>query len=175
VLSTIMLGRTGGAVSVGALLAFSFERTATRAATLIIQYGAYLILAAYLMTVIAALAWTWRTRRRPLPVAILTAAAVVLGVRAVSHVRTIPRRPVQLGRPGRCRPHGRQSRHPAQPRHAAAAAPVSAARGHHRGCPCAWKGMATRMPKSAWPRIDVGAIRVSCPEAARAMPARWFR
>jgi amino acid transporter len=68
-----------GAVSVGALLAFGFERTATRAATLIIQYGAYLILAAYLMTVLAALAWTWRTGRRPLPVAILTAGAVVLG------------------------------------------------------------------------------------------------
>jgi len=68
-----------GAVSVAALLAFGFERTATRAATLIIQYGAYLILAAYLMTVLAALAWTWRTGRRPLPLAILTAGAVVLG------------------------------------------------------------------------------------------------
>jgi amino acid transporter len=68
-----------GAVSVAALLAFGFSRTATRAATLIIQYGAYLILAAYLMTVIAALAWTWRTRRRPLPVAILTAGAIILG------------------------------------------------------------------------------------------------
>ena len=43
------------------------------------QYGAYLILAAYLMTVLAALAWTWRTGRRPLPLAILTAGAVVLG------------------------------------------------------------------------------------------------
>jgi len=68
-----------GAVSVAALLAFGFEPTATRAATLIIQYGAYLILAAYLMTVLAALAWTWRTGRRPLPLAILTAGAVVLG------------------------------------------------------------------------------------------------
>jgi amino acid transporter len=68
-----------GAVSVAALLAFGFEHTATRAATLIIQYGAYLILAAYLMTVLAALAWTWRTRRRPVPLAILTAGAAVLG------------------------------------------------------------------------------------------------
>jgi amino acid transporter len=68
-----------GAASIAALLAFGFEHTATRAATLIIQYGAYLILGAYLMTVIAALAWTWRTRRRPLPLAILTAGAVVLG------------------------------------------------------------------------------------------------
>jgi len=68
-----------GAASVAALLAFGFEHTATRAATLIIQYGAYLILAAYLMTVIAALAWTWRTRRRPLPLAVLAIGAMVLG------------------------------------------------------------------------------------------------
>jgi len=68
-----------GAVSVAVLLGFGFEHAATRAAALIIQYGAYLILAAYLMTVIAALAWTWRTRRRPLPLAILAAGAAVLG------------------------------------------------------------------------------------------------
>jgi len=68
-----------GAASVAALLAFGFEHTATRAATLIIQYGAYLILAAYLMTVTAALAWTWRTRRRPLPLAILTTGVAILG------------------------------------------------------------------------------------------------
>src|SRR6266568_1152803 len=68
-----------GAVSAAALLGFGFEHTATRAATLIIQYGAYLILVTYLMTVIAALAWTWRTRRRPLPLAILTTGAAVLG------------------------------------------------------------------------------------------------
>jgi amino acid transporter len=68
-----------GAVSVAALLGFASEPAATRAATLIIQFGAYLILAAYLMTVIAALAWTWRTRRRPLPLAILAVGAAVLG------------------------------------------------------------------------------------------------
>src|SRR6266567_3677948 len=68
-----------GAVSAAALLGFGFEHNATRAATLIIQYGAYLILVTYLMTVIAALAWTWRTRRRPLPLAILTTGAAVLG------------------------------------------------------------------------------------------------
>ena len=68
-----------GAASIAALLAFGFEHTATRAATLIIQYGAYLILAAYLMTVVAALAWTWRTRRRPLPLVILTIGVAVLG------------------------------------------------------------------------------------------------
>jgi amino acid transporter len=68
-----------GAVSVAALVAFGSEHTATRAATLIIQYGAYVILAAYLMTVTAALAWTWRTGRRPLPLAILATGTVVLG------------------------------------------------------------------------------------------------
>ena len=68
-----------GAVSVAALVAFGSEHTATRAATLIIQYGAYLILAAYLMTVTAALAWTLRTGRRPLPLAILATGTVVLG------------------------------------------------------------------------------------------------
>ncbi len=31
------------------------------------------------MTVIAALAWTWRTQRRPLPLAILAAGAIILG------------------------------------------------------------------------------------------------
>jgi amino acid transporter len=68
-----------GAASIAALLAFAAEPTATRAATLIIQYGAYLILAAYLMTVIAAFAWTWRTRRQPLALVILAAGAAILG------------------------------------------------------------------------------------------------
>jgi len=67
------------AASIATLLEFGAEHAATRAATLIIQYGAYLILAAYLMTVLAALAWTWRTRRRPLPMAVLTTGAAVLG------------------------------------------------------------------------------------------------
>jgi amino acid transporter len=68
-----------GAASIAGLAAFSAEPAATRAATLIIQYGAYLILAAYLLTVIAALAWTWRTRRRPVPLAVLAAGVAVLG------------------------------------------------------------------------------------------------
>ncbi len=68
-----------GLASVAALLAAGAEHTATRAATLIIQYGAYLILAAYLMTVAAALAWTWRTGRRPMPLAVLATGAVILG------------------------------------------------------------------------------------------------
>jgi amino acid transporter len=68
-----------GVVSVAALLATGFEPTATRAATLIIQYGAYLILGAYLMTVLAALTWAWRTGRSPGPLAALAAGAAVLG------------------------------------------------------------------------------------------------
>jgi amino acid transporter len=68
-----------GAASIAGLAAFGAEPTATRAATLIIQYGAYLILSAYLLTVTAALAWTWRTRRRPAPVIILSAGVAVLG------------------------------------------------------------------------------------------------
>jgi amino acid transporter len=68
-----------GAASLAAMLAFGAEHAATRAATLIIQYGAYLILAAYLMTVLAALAWTWRTGRRPSPMAVLVTGAAVLG------------------------------------------------------------------------------------------------
>ncbi|HEY3953140.1 MAG TPA: APC family permease [Streptosporangiaceae bacterium] len=68
-----------GAVSGLAVTAFGFEPAATRAATFIIQYGAYLILAAYLLTIVGALAWTWRTRRRPLPLAVLAAGAVILG------------------------------------------------------------------------------------------------
>lgn len=68
-----------GAASIAGLAAFSAEPAATRAATLVIQYGAYLILAAYLLTVTAALAWTWRTRRRPVPLAVLAAGVAVLG------------------------------------------------------------------------------------------------
>lgn len=82
-----------GAVSVAVLLAFGFEPAATRAATLIIQYGAYLILAAYLMTVIAALAWTWRTRRQPLPLVILTAGVAVLGYVLYRTFRPFPAAP----------------------------------------------------------------------------------
>ncbi len=68
-----------GTVSVVALLAFSFESTAVRALTLIVEYGAYLIIVAYLMTVVAALVWVLRRDRRPLPVAILAVGVAVLG------------------------------------------------------------------------------------------------
>lgn len=69
---------TGGA-SLAVLLAFSFEHSAIRALTIIVEYGAYLIIAAYLLTVIAALAWTWKRDRRPFPLATLSVGIGVLG------------------------------------------------------------------------------------------------
>lgn len=68
-----------GSVAVAALLGFALEPTATRTAALIIQYGAYLIVLVYLMTVIAAFAWTWRTDRRPVPLTILAIGVGLLG------------------------------------------------------------------------------------------------
>ena len=68
-----------GTVSLAALLAFSFEATAVRALTIIVEFGAYLMIVAYLLTVIAAIAWVWRRGRRPLPLAVLSTGVVVLG------------------------------------------------------------------------------------------------
>jgi amino acid transporter len=68
-----------GATSLAALLAFSFEATAIRALTIILEYGAYLLIVAYLLTVIAAIAWVWRTSRRILPLTVLTIGVGVLG------------------------------------------------------------------------------------------------
>jgi len=68
-----------GSVSLGGLLAFSFEPTPIRALTLIIQYGAYLVLAVYLLTVIAALVMVWRRGRRPIPLIVLSLGILVLG------------------------------------------------------------------------------------------------
>lgn len=68
-----------GSVSLAALLAFSFEKSAIRALIFIVQYGAYLILAVYLLTVIAAIVLVWRHRRRPIPLLILGLGVVVLG------------------------------------------------------------------------------------------------
>jgi len=56
-----------GGVSLAGLVAFSFEGQAIRALTIIVTYGAYLILIAYLLTVIAAAVWVWRHGRRPIP------------------------------------------------------------------------------------------------------------
>ncbi len=72
------LAVTGG-VSLAALLAFSFESTAVRALTIIVEFGAYLIIVAYLLTVIAAIAWVWRRDRRPVPLVVLTVGVGVLG------------------------------------------------------------------------------------------------
>ncbi|HUZ68259.1 MAG TPA: amino acid permease, partial [Candidatus Saccharimonadales bacterium] len=69
---------TGG-VSIAALLAFSFEHTAIRALVLIVEFGAYLIIVAYLLTVIAAVAWVWRHGRRAIPLVVLSVGVVVLG------------------------------------------------------------------------------------------------
>jgi amino acid transporter len=68
-----------GILSVAALLGFSAERSAVRALTLIVEFGAYLIIVAYLLTVIGAIAWVWRRQRRPLPLVVLAVGVVVLG------------------------------------------------------------------------------------------------
>lgn len=69
-----------GVVSVAALVAFAGESTAIRALTIILEYGAYLIIVAYLLTVIAAIAWVWRTSRRPLPLVVLAVGVAALGL-----------------------------------------------------------------------------------------------
>jgi amino acid transporter len=68
-----------GPATLAALLAFSFEATAVRALTIIVEFGAYLMIVAYLLTVIAAIAWTWRHNRRPLPLTVLAGGVAVLG------------------------------------------------------------------------------------------------
>lgn len=67
------------AATLATLGAFSFEATANRAFTFIVQYGAYLILLAYAMTVLAALVWVLRRAPRPVPVTVLSAGLVVIG------------------------------------------------------------------------------------------------
>ncbi len=68
-----------GSVSLAALLAFSFEQTAIRALTIVVEFGAYLIIVAYLLTVVAAVVWVWRHERRPVPLAVLSIGVGVLG------------------------------------------------------------------------------------------------
>jgi amino acid transporter len=72
------LAVTGGA-SLVALLSFSFETSAVRALTIIVEFGAYLIIVAYLLTVIAALSWVWQRDRRPAPLVVLGVGVGVLG------------------------------------------------------------------------------------------------
>ena len=65
--------------TIAALVAFSFEATANRAAALVIQYGAYLILVAYLLTVVAAMAFVIKTTRKIFPILVLSIGVVVIG------------------------------------------------------------------------------------------------
>jgi amino acid transporter len=67
-----------GVASLCGVLAFSFEAHALQALVAIVTYGAYLILLAYLLTVIAAAAWVWRHGRRPVPLVALTVGVAVL-------------------------------------------------------------------------------------------------
>lgn len=67
-----------GTASLAGLMAFSFETDAVRALTLIVTLGSYLILAAYLMTLIAAGVWVWRHgRHKVVPEALLTVGIAV--------------------------------------------------------------------------------------------------
>ena len=68
-----------GFASIAALLAFGFEPTAIRALTIILELGAYLIIVAYLLTVIAAIAWVWGHGRGMVSLGVLTVGAGVLG------------------------------------------------------------------------------------------------
>jgi amino acid transporter len=65
--------------SVATVLSFAAERTAARAATLIVQYGSYLMLTVYLLTVVAALVVAARRRRGVVPLVVLGVGALLLG------------------------------------------------------------------------------------------------
>ncbi|MDA8117074.1 MAG: APC family permease [Actinomycetota bacterium] len=67
-----------GVTSAAALGAFSFESTAVRALTIVVEFGAYLIIVAYLMTVISAIAWVWRHQRKWSELAVLGIGVAVL-------------------------------------------------------------------------------------------------
>jgi amino acid transporter len=82
-----------GSASLATVSAFSFEATAAWALTLILQCGAYLIIVAYLLTVIAAVAWVLRTSRRPVPLAVLGVGVVVLGYVLYDTFKSFPPAP----------------------------------------------------------------------------------
>jgi amino acid transporter len=82
-----------GVASLAGLLAFSFEPKATRAAALTIEYGAYLLVVVYLMTVVAALVWTWRGSRRPFPIAVLVIGVIVMAEVIVKTFHPFPEPP----------------------------------------------------------------------------------
>lgn len=83
-------------VSIVLFLAFAAEPSANRAAALIIQYGAYLILVAYLMTVIAAFVWVARTSARVWSLGALTVGGVLLLTVFVKTFWPLPRYPFDI-------------------------------------------------------------------------------
>ncbi len=68
-----------GSLTLIALLSFSFEKTPIEALIVIVQYGAYLIIVAYLMTVIAALKFVNSKHFSLIKSAILIAGILILG------------------------------------------------------------------------------------------------
>jgi amino acid transporter len=68
-----------GIITLVALLAFSAEPTAIRALIMIVEFGAYLIIVAYFLTVVAAVVWVARHARRVLPMIVLSVGVLVLG------------------------------------------------------------------------------------------------
>jgi amino acid transporter len=68
-----------GFITLVALLAFSTEHTALRALIMIVEFGAYLIIVVYFLTVVAATVWVARHARRVLPMIVLSVGVLVLG------------------------------------------------------------------------------------------------
>ncbi len=68
-----------GSLSLAGLLMFAMEPSPIRALTIIVELGAYLIIVAYFMTVVAALVWVWRHGRNPVKLAILFLGIGILG------------------------------------------------------------------------------------------------
>lgn len=68
-----------GFVTLLTLLAFSTEPTAIRALIMIVEFGAYLIIVAYFLTVVTAAVWVARHARRVLPMIVLSVGVLVLG------------------------------------------------------------------------------------------------
>ena len=68
-----------GIITLVTLLAFSAEPTAIRALIMIVEFGAYLIIVAYFLTVVAAAVWVTRHARRVLPMIVLSVGVLVLG------------------------------------------------------------------------------------------------
>jgi amino acid transporter len=85
-----------GAISLIALLGFSFESRAIRALTFIVEYGAYLVLVVYLLTVLAALVMAWRRGRHAVPLTILSIGVLVLGYVLRETFTPLPTGPFQF-------------------------------------------------------------------------------